>query len=351
MDKLKKKIFTYKNSGVHIETGYEIVKEIKSIAKATHTKKVLGGLGSFGAMYELPKGFKNPVLVSGTDGVGTKLQIAFQMNQHKTIGIDCVAMCVNDIICHGATPLYFLDYISSSKLSKDQIVEIVEGIAKGCHLSGCSLIGGETAEMPGFYKKGEYDVAGFAVGVVEKSKIINGKDLSANDVLIGIESSGLHSNGFSLVRKLCFRHKLFTCNTWIKELGCTLGDELLKPTKLYPKIVKTLLENHKIKGIANITGGGWYENIPRIFLDDTLKAVVTKTQTSVSTIFNLLQEWGNIPDQEMYNTFNMGIGMVIAVDPEDCHEVIKTIQDCEEKAHIIGKIGRREVGEESIVLV
>ena len=300
-------------------------------------------------MFEMPKGYENPVLVSGTDGVGTKLQLAFMLDKHDTIGIDCVAMCVNDIVCMGARPLFFLDYIGTGYLDPSQIADIVKGVSEGCIQAGCALIGGESAEMPGFYKKGEYDMAGFTVGVVDKDKIIGGENLKGENVLIGIASSGIHSNGYSLVRKLCFDVKGLAPSAQLPELDKTLGEELLTPTKIYVPLILDLIEKFDINGIAHITGGGWIENIPRI-LPKNLKAVVSTKSHEVPAIFHLLQEWGQLEDQDMYNTFNMGIGLVLAVDKKDADQILEEINKSE-KAFIIGKLSDRKDGEEEIEFV
>lgn len=331
----------YKSAGVDVTKGYEAVKQMKQHVARTTIEGVLGGIGSFGGMFELPAGYKEPVLVSGTDGVGTKLELAFKTGVHDSVGIDCVAMCVNDIVCHGAKPLLFLDYIGTGILEPEQVADIVKGVSEGCVQAGCALIGGETAEMPGFYKKGEYDMAGFCVGVVEKSKIINGSAIKEGDTVIGIASSGIHSNGFSLVRKLCFDVAKINIDEY--------KDKLLVPTKIYVKLILDIIEKFDIKGIAHITGGGWIENIPRI-LSDELKAVVKKDSVEPQAIFKELQKWGNLDDMDMYNTFNMGVGMVLVVDPKDADAVAKYISKTD-KAYIMGRIERRSAGEEGIEIV
>lgn len=322
-------MITYKNAGVNIEEGYEAVKLMKNYAKETIGNLVLNSIGSFGAMFEIPKGYENPVLVSGTDGVGTKLDIASKLNKYDTIGIDCVAMSVNDILCHGARPLYFLDYIACGKLEANIAADIVKGVSKGCILSGASLIGGETAEMPGFYKDGDYDVAGFAVGIVEKSKIIDGKNIDEGDVLIGIKSSGIHSNGYSLVRKL------------ISDLNCDfngekIGEILLTPTKIYVKPILELMKKYKIKGMSHITGGGFIENIPRM-LPEGKTAVIKKNSYKMPEIFNYLMKLG-VSEEEMYNTFNMGIGFVLCINNHDEKSILKALKDLGEEAYKIGYI-------------
>ena len=334
---------TYKSSGVDVEAGYEAVKKMKEHTAKTMIPGVLAGLGSFGGLFELPKGIKKPVLVSGTDGVGTKLQIAFMMKRHDTIGIDAVAMCVNDIICHGAKPLYFLDYIGTGKLKTNEAAEIVKGICDGCIEAGCALIGGETAEMPGFYKDEEYDIAGFAVGVVDKSKIINGANVKAGDVVIGIPSSGIHSNGFSLVRKLFFEKYKYRVDQHIEELGTSLGEVLLTPTRIYVKMVENLVSKFKIKGIAHITGGGFIENIPRT-IPAGFKAVIETKSYQVPPIFRLMQRLGNIEDKEMYNTFNMGIGLVLIIGKKDAASVMTELLANGEKPVLLGSIVKGEGG-------
>lgn len=335
---------TYRASGVDVEAGYEAVKLMKEHTKRTMIPGVLGELGSFGGFFELDKGnYENPILISGTDGVGTKLQIAFMTGKHDTIGIDCVAMCVNDVVCHGAKPLFFLDYIGTGRLMPNVAADIVKGVCDGCVEAGCALIGGETAEMPGFYKDGEYDLAGFAVGIVDKNKVINGSDVKEEDVLIGIASSGIHSNGYSLVRKLFFGINNFDINTKFDELEGTLGEELLKPTKIYVKTVQSLIAKHQINGIAHITGGGFIENIPRT-LPSELKANITLGSWDIPPIFKLMQRLGNIDEKEMFNTFNMGIGMVMAVRKEDSEDILSTLGDLGEKAYIIGSVTKGEGG-------
>ncbi|WP_368488160.1 phosphoribosylformylglycinamidine cyclo-ligase [Clostridium sp. BJN0013] len=325
-------MITYKDSGVNIEEGYKSVKLMKEYSTQTFIPGVLNGLGSFAGMFELGK-YKNPVLVSGTDGVGTKLKIAFEMKIYDTVGIDCVAMCVNDILCHGAKPLFFLDYLACSNLEAEVAAELVKGISRGCMDAGCALIGGETAEMPGFYSKGEYDMAGFAVGVVEKDSIINGSTVEEGDVLVGIASSGVHSNGYSLVRRLIDNLK-------VDFFGSTLGEILLTPTKIYVKPVLKLLEKFKIKAMAHITGGGFYENIPRMFKDD-FTAVIDKNSFEVPEIFKYIMDLG-VDEEHMYNTYNMGIGFVLCVDSKDAPNIIKDLNEMGEKAYIIGHVKRRE---------
>ncbi|MBI5997760.1 phosphoribosylformylglycinamidine cyclo-ligase [Clostridium perfringens] len=323
-------MLTYKEAGVNIEEGYRSVKLIKEYAKKTMSEYVLNGLGSFAGMVELPEGYKKPVLVSGTDGVGTKLDIACKKRKFDTVGIDCVAMCVNDILCHGAKPLFFLDYIACGKLEAEVSSDLVKGVAEGCIKSQCSLIGGETAEMPGMYKEGDYDIAGFAVGIVDKDKIINGKDIKAGDKLIGIASSGVHSNGYSLIRKV-FKNLDEDFN------GKAIWEELLTPTKIYVKPVLSLLEKFNIKGMAHVTGGGFYENLPRMLSEEGLNIVINKNSYEIPEIFKKLMELG-VQEEEMYNTFNMGIGFVLCVEEDEVEEVLKELSKQGEKAFEIGYI-------------
>jgi phosphoribosylformylglycinamidine cyclo-ligase len=335
---------TYKDSGVDVNSGYETVKLIKDYFKKTHTKGVMSDIGGFGGMFELAKDeYEEPVLVSGTDGVGTKLMVAFMADKHDTIGEDAVAMCVNDVICQGAKPLFFLDYIATGKLEPKKAASIVKGVSEGCIKAGCALIGGETAEMPGLYGTGEYDIAGFCVGIVDKKKIIDGSKIIEGDVLIGIPSSGIHSNGYSLVRKVFFSHKNYDINQYVDELGCTLGEELLTPTRIYPKLILDLLSKFEIKGLSNITGGGFYENIPRMF-PEGITADIDTENINVLPIFNLMQKEGNIDIDEMYGTFNMGIGIVLAVDKNIADNVLDYLKSVGETPVIIGKTVKREGG-------
>lgn len=323
-------MITYKDSGVNIEEGYKSVKLIKDLVKQTYSKYVLNGLGSFAGMVELPEGYKKPVLISGTDGVGTKLDIACKKKKYDTVGIDCVAMCVNDILCHGAKPLFFLDYIACGKLDSNVSADLVKGVTDGCLQSDCALIGGETAEMPGFYKEGDYDIAGFAVGIADKDKIINGSKIKEGNKLIGIASSGIHSNGFSLVRKL------FT-DLDMEFNGEEVWKTLIVPTKIYVKPVLKLLEKYDIKGMSHITGGGFIENVPRMFNGNNFTAVINKDSYPVLPIFDKMVEMG-VDRDHMYNTFNMGIGFVMAVDEKDADNIIKDLQDMGEKAYEIGHV-------------
>ena len=323
-------MITYKEAGVNIEEGYRSVKLIKEYASRTMSEYVLNGLGSFAGMVELPEGYKKPVLVSGTDGVGTKLELAFKTKKYDTVGIDCVAMCVNDILCHGAKPLFFLDYIACGKLEAEVAADLVKGVSDGCVESGCALIGGETAEMPGFYKEGEYDIAGFAVGIVDKDKIINGKDIKPGDKLIGIASSGVHSNGFSLVRKLY---------TDLNEEfnGEEVWKTLITPTKLYVKPVLSLIEKFNIKGMSHITGGGFIENVPRMFNGAELTAEIRKDSYPLPEIFEDMIKKG-IDRDHMYNTFNMGIGFVLCVKEADVQAILDELEAMGEKAYEIGVV-------------
>ena len=323
-------MITYKEAGVNIEEGYKSVKLIKEYAARTMSEYVLNGLGSFAGMVELPSGYEKPVLVSGTDGVGTKLEIAFKNKKYDTVGIDCVAMCVNDILCHGAKPLFFLDYIACGKLEAEVASDLVKGISDGCVESGCALIGGETAEMPGFYSDGEYDMAGFAVGIADKDKIINGSKIKAGDKLIGIASSGVHSNGYSLIRKV-FPDLNEEFN------GEEVWKTLITPTKLYVKPVLKLLESYEIKGMAHVTGGGFIENVPRMFNGGEFTAVINKDSYPLPAIFERIIEKGVAKDH-MYNTFNMGIGFVLAVNEADVSPIIKALVEMGEKAYEIGYV-------------
>lgn len=327
----------YKSAGVDVEAGYEAVKLMKEYVKTTYDKNVLGELGSFGGFYALDDKEDGDVLVAGTDGVGTKLKYAFISDKHDTIGIDCVAMCVNDIVCQGAKPLLFLDYLAQSKIDPVKVANIVKGISDGCRESGCALIGGETAEMPGFYADGEYDMAGFAVGIAKKNKIINGSNIVKGDVLIGLKSSGIHSNGYSLVRKL-FGEDIAKLDVYNEELGAKPIDVLLTPTKLYVKTILDLIEKYEVKGIAHITGGGFIENIPRI-LPKGLAAKVDINSYEVPAVFRVMQKLGDIPTEKIYNTFNMGIGMVLAVDKNIADDIAKYLNKNEaDSAVIIGEV-------------
>lgn len=338
----------YKKAGVDIEAGYKSVELMKKHVQETMRKEVLGGIGGFSGAFSMEafKTMEKPTLVSGTDGVGTKLKLAFLMDKHDTIGIDCVAMCVNDIACAGGEPLFFLDYIACGKNVPEKIATIVSGVAEGCKQSGAALIGGETAEMPGFYPEDEYDLAGFAVGIVDEKDLINGKELKPQDVLIGIASSGVHSNGFSLVRKV-FDMTKESLSAYCEELGTTLGEALLAPTKIYVKALKSVKEaGVVIKACSHITGGGFYENIPRM-LPEGVRAVVKKDSYEVPAIFKMLQREGDIAEEMMYNTYNMGIGMVLAVDKEHVAKAMEAIQKAGETCYVVGEI---EAGEKGVIL-
>ena len=335
----------YKKAGVDIEAGYKSVELMKEHIKGTMRPEVLTNIGGFSGAFSM-EAFKNmekPTLVSGTDGVGTKLKIAFLLDKHDTVGIDCVAMCVNDIACAGGEPLFFLDYIACGKNEPEKIATIVSGVAEGCKQSNAALIGGETAEMPGFYPVDEYDLAGFAVGVVDEKDLITGKDIKAGDTLIGIASSGVHSNGFSLVRKV-FNMTQESLNTYYDSLGKTLGEALIAPTKIYVKTLRNIKEaGVKIKGCSHITGGGFYENIPRM-LPDGIRAEVKKDSYEIPPIFKMLSQDGDIAEEMMYNTFNMGIGMVLAIAPEDVNATVKAIEAAGESAYVIGQTVAGEKG-------
>jgi phosphoribosylformylglycinamidine cyclo-ligase len=343
--------FSYRDAGVDIEAGNRSVGEIREAAESTRRPEVLGGVGGFGGLFALDASrYKDPVLVAGTDGVGTKLQIAFMTGRHDTIGQDAVAMCVNDVLVQGAEPLFFLDYLAVGKLEPSQVGEIVRGVAAACRESGCALIGGETAEMAGFYKPKEYDIAGFCVGVAERERLLPRADVAPGDVLVGLPSSGLHSNGFSLVRKICFEHKKMTAETHVPELDGPLGAELLKPTRLYPKVVLPLLAGDRgIRGMVHVTGGGFYDNIPRILPKGTAVRVDPKNWT-IPPIFTLLQRWGNVADAEMFRTFNMGIGLILVVSADRAPSLIEDLRARGEDARQIGFVvaGEQEVRIEGI---
>ena len=338
----------YKNAGVDIEAGYRSVELMKEHVKRTMRPEVLTGLGGFSGAFSMEayKNMEKPTLVSGTDGVGTKLKLAFLMNKHDTVGIDCVAMCVNDIACAGGEPLFFLDYIACGRNIPERIATIVGGVAEGCSQAGAALIGGETAEMPGFYPVDEYDLAGFAVGIVDQKDLITGADIKAGDVLIGMASSGVHSNGFSLVRKV-FDMSRESLETYHECLGCTLGEALLAPTRIYVKALKSIREaGVTVKACSHITGGGFYENVPRMLKDGT-HAVIRKDSYEVPAIFRMLAKEGDIEEHMMYNTFNMGIGMVIAVEESDVEATLSAIEAAGDKACVIGNI---EAGEKGVTL-
>lgn len=327
----------YKKAGVDIDAANQAVEKIKGLVQKTFRKEVLTDIGGFGGLFALNVGkYKEPVLVSGTDGVGTKLKIAFLMDLHGTVGIDLVAMCVNDIAVLGAEPLFFLDYLAVGKLKPEKVSQIVEGIAEGCRQAGCALIGGETAEMPGFYSAGEYDLAGFSVGVVDKGKIIDGSGVSPGDKIIGIASSGLHSNGYSLVRKVLLEGKEHRIKDYIQRLECTLGEELLKPTIIYTGLILELLKDHTINGMVHITGGGFFENIPRVLPPGT-GAVINKTWR-IPPIFSLIQEEGNIHPREMFRTFNMGIGYMLIVPPGEEDGILEVVSRCGQQGWSLGEV-------------
>lgn len=336
---------TYRQAGVDIDAGNRAVDLMKKHVRATYRPEVLGDIGGFGGLFALNAGkYKEPVLVSGTDGVGTKLRIAFMMDKHDTIGQDAVAMCVNDILVQGAEPLFFLDYLAVGRLEPEKVAAIVSGVAIACRESGCALIGGETAEMAGFYPDGEYDIAGFAVGIADKARLITGEGIRPGDVLIGLPSSGLHSNGFSLVRKICFDVKGFAVDAVIPALGRTLGEELLVPTRLYPRVCLPLFGRFPIRGLVHITGGGFYDNIPRV-LPDGCGVTVDASAWPVPPIFALLQEWGQVAWPEMYRTFNMGIGMILVVPEGDAAAVRTELAGRGEASYVIGAVtaGERAV--------
>ena len=335
----------YKNAGVDIEAGYESVELMKKYVKGTMRPEVLGGLGGFSGAFSMEaiKGMEEPVLLSGTDGCGTKVKLAFLLDKHDTIGIDCVAMCVNDVACAGGEPLFFLDYIACGKNYPEKIATIVSGVAEGCKQSGCALIGGETAEHPGLMPEDEYDLAGFTVGVVDKKDIITGEDLKAGDVLIGMASTGVHSNGFSLVRKI-FKMDKETLNTYHEELGKTLGEALLAPTRIYVKALKNVKEaGVRVKACSHITGGGFYENVPRM-LPEGKHAVIKKDSYEVPAIFKMMEREGNVEEHMMYNTYNMGIGMIVAVDPADVEKTMEAMRVAGDTPYVIGEIKDGEKG-------
>ena len=337
----------YKNAGVDVEAGYKAVELMKQHVKRTNTPGVLSGIGGFGGLFEIGAGYKNPVLVSGTDGVGTKLKLAFIMDKHDTVGQDCVAMCVNDIACGGAKPLFFLDYIAVGKNVPEKVADIVKGVADGCVAAGCALIGGETAEMPGFYDIDEYDLAGFSVGIVDKDKIIDGSRLESGNVIIGVKSSGVHSNGYSLVRKVFDINNSDECskrlNTYSDELGMSIGEALLTPTKIYVKPLLAAIEAADVRAVSHITGGGFYENIPRMLKDGT-RAKINKNSVDVLPIFNMIQKLGDVSEHDMFNTYNMGIGLMLAVSRDSADAAIAAIEKCGESACVVGEITDGEKG-------
>ena len=335
---------TYRSAGVDIDAGNKTVEMIKDAVRSTYRPEVIGDLGGFGGLFALGAGkYRDPVLVSGTDGVGTKLKLAFMLDKHDTIGQDAVAMCVNDILVQGAEPLFFLDYLATGKLLPEQAAAVVTGVARACRESGCALIGGETAEMAGFYAAGEYDIAGFAVGVAERDKLITPARVKPNDVIIGLPSSGLHSNGFSLARKIVFERQNMTGKEYVAELGRTIGEEMLTPTRLYPKICLPLIREFDIHGLVHITGGGFYENIPRA-LPENLGVIIDADSWVVPPIFSLLQTWGNVDWTEMYRTFNMGIGMMIIAAEGEGEKIGAALGAVGEKYYRLGRVGEYDFG-------
>ena len=341
---------TYKDAGVDIDTTNEFVERIKPSIKTTARKEVVSGIGGFGGLFHLnPINYKNPLLVSSTDGVGTKLRIAQLLDKHDTIGIDLVAMSVNDVVVQGAEPLFFLDYLSTGKIELEKCVKIIEGITEGCRQAGCTLLGGETAEMPDFYKAGEYDLAGFCVGVVEMDKLINGSAVSVNDRIIGLASSGLHSNGFSLARKVLLEKGNFNVNDKVPGLSKTIGLEMLEPTRIYVKPLLNLFKSFNIKGLVHITGGGFYDNIPRM-IPQSCRAVINKGSWEIPPVFSVIQKTGDVEEKEMFRVFNMGIGMMIIVSEKECAEVLNRLEVLGEKAYQIGFIEKKEDNQEKVFI-
>jgi phosphoribosylformylglycinamidine cyclo-ligase len=339
---------TYKDAGVNIDTANEFVDRIKPIIKTTARKEVVSGIGGFGGLFRFDTAkMRNPILVSSTDGVGTKLKIAQLMNKHDTIGIDLVAMSVNDVVVQGAEPLFFLDYLATSQIEVEKSVQIIEGIVQGCKQAGCTLLGGETAEMPGFYQPGEYDLAGFCVGVVEQEKLIDGSTISINDRIIGLASSGLHSNGFSLARHVLLDKGKLSIDDTPPELTKNIGLELLEPTRIYVKTLLKIFKSFNVKGLVHITGGGFFENIPRI-IPDVCRAVITRNTWDVPPIFSLIQNMGRVEDKEMFRVFNMGIGMMMIVSEKECQEIIERLSVLGEKAYLIGTIEKKEGTQDSV---
>lgn len=339
---------TYKDAGVDIDSANEFVERIKTSIKTTARKEVVAGIGGFGGLFRLNSvDLKNPILVSSTDGVGTKLRIAQLLDKHDTIGIDLVAMSVNDVVVQGAEPLFFLDYFATGKLEVEKSVSVIEGITEGCRQAGCTLLGGETAEMPGFYKPGEYDLAGFCVGVVESEKLITGSTISVNDRIIGLASSGLHSNGFSLARKVLLEKGKLGVNDKVSGLEKTIGLEMLEPTKIYVKPLLNLFKNFNMKGLVHITGGGFYENIPRI-IPQACRAIIKKGVWNIPPIFNVIKEIGNVDEKEMFRVFNMGIGMMLIVAEKECEAVLEHLEILGEKAYLIGVVEKKDDDQERV---
>ena len=346
-DKVK---FKYKDTGVDIDNANLFVERLKPLVKSTFRKEVMGHIGGFGGLFHLDlTKIKDPVLVASTDGVGTKLMIAQMMHQHDTIGIDLVAMSVNDVVVQGAEPLFFLDYLATGKIQLETSVQILEGIVKGCQDAGCALIGGETAEMPGLYGPDEYDLAGFCIGIVEADRLIDGSEIRVGDRIIGLASQGIHSNGFSLVRKVLLEAAGLSLEERIEELGHSLGEELIRPTKIYVKSVLNIIKNFTVKGLVHITGGGFTDNLPRI-LPGPCRAVIAKNSWEVPPVFNLLQERGNIDTEEMFRVFNMGIGMMMVVPDKEVAEILEHLRNLGERAFLIGSIEKREAGQQQVVI-
>jgi len=346
-NKSKRNSITYKDSGVDIAAGNELIDKIKPHAKSTFRNEVLGGLGGFGSMFEIPKHISNPVLVSGTDGVGTKLKLAFELNQHDTIGQDLVAMCANDIIVQGAEPLFFLDYFACGKLNTEITERVIKGISDGCKLANCSLVGGETAEMPGMYKGNEYDLAGFCVGAVDKEKIIDGSNVNDGDILLGISSSGAHSNGYSLIRKIISEKRADLNSSFDNK---TLGEVLMQPTKIYTKSLLALLKVEKIHAMAHITGGGLIENIPRVIPND-LKAVINKNAWEMPHLFEWIKSEANLSEDELFKTFNCGIGMVLIIKQQSKDKIINSLKNSKEEVYEIGKIIKKDTNDSQIQII
>ncbi|MEN6360646.1 MAG: phosphoribosylformylglycinamidine cyclo-ligase [Smithella sp.] len=345
---VKSQASTYKDAGVNIDTANAFVERIKPLIKTTARKEVISGIGGFGGLFRFDTAkIKNPILVSSTDGVGTKLKIAQMMDKHDTIGIDLVAMSVNDVIVQGAEPLFFLDYLATGRIELEKSVQIVDGIVAGCKQAGCTLLGGETAEMPGFYPPGEYDLAGFCVGVVESEKLIDGSTISINDRVIGISSSGLHSNGFSLARKVLLEKGKLSMNDSVSGLTRTIGLELLEPTRIYVKSLLNIFKSFNIKGLVHITGGGFYDNIPRI-IPDVCRCVVTRNSWDIPPIFHVIQDIGHVEEQEMYRVFNMGIGMMMIVPEKEAQEILDRLKVLGEKAYLLGVIEKKEANQDPV---